>query len=152
MNSEESISTANAEDNQQFSGYEAFKRKMSESNKDSKFSTFVHGILSTDGVTVLNQENPSLHQIASSSKENPSDALNGFLPHKNPSRRKVRHSLSLPGKLEDPVLGDIPNLVEPHGPEIINGVESEEVEEVNDAYNDLINDLGEKYIDKMKTE
>ena len=30
----------------------------------------------------------------------------------------------------------------PHGPAIIYGVESEEVEEINDAYNDLIADLG----------
>ena len=33
--------------------------------------------------------------------------------------------------------------MEPHGPSIIYGVESEEVEEINDAYNDLIGDLGE---------
>ena len=32
--------------------------------------------------------------------------------------------------------------MEPHGPSIIYGVESEEVEEINDAYNDLIGDLG----------
>ena len=36
----------------------------------------------------------------------------------------------------------MPSLAEPHGPAIIYGVESEEIEEINDAYNDLVEDLG----------
>ena len=37
---------------------------------------------------------------------------------------------------------DTPARIEPHGPAIIYGVESEEVEEINDAYNDMLEDLG----------
>ena len=37
---------------------------------------------------------------------------------------------------------DGPGAADPHGPAIIYGVESEEIEEINDAYNDLVEDLG----------
>ena len=37
---------------------------------------------------------------------------------------------------------EIPNKIDSHFDVIIPGIESEEVEEINDAYNDLIEDLG----------
>ena len=62
---------------------------------------------------------------------------NGFLPS---SLKKKKKSLTFNTKY----LLDTGGRMEPHGPSIIYGVESEEVEEINDAYNDLIGDLGER--------
>ena len=59
-----------------------------------------------------------------------------------PSPFKKKKSLSFNTKyLMD--TRDTGGRMDPHGPSIIYGVESEEVEEINDAYNDLIGDLGE---------
>ena len=38
---------------------------------------------------------------------------------------------------------DIPAETEAHGAVVITGVESEEVEEVNDAYKDILEEIGE---------
>ena len=65
----------------------------------------------------------------------------------------TRHSSSLKSYTSKPVKKkdslnfnikylDIPGQADPHGPAIIYGVESEEIEEINDAYNDLVEDLG----------
>ena len=39
---------------------------------------------------------------------------------------------------------DIPERTESHGPVFIYGVEGEQIEEENDAYNDLRYDIGDK--------
>ena len=38
---------------------------------------------------------------------------------------------------------DLPSEIDPHAEILITGVESEEVEEVNDAYKDILEELGE---------
>ena len=40
---------------------------------------------------------------------------------------------------------DIPERTESHGPVFIYGVEGEQIEEENDAYNDLRYDIGERW-------
>ena len=40
-------------------------------------------------------------------------------------------------------IADLPGNLSPQGEVFITGVESEEVEEVNDAYNDILHELGE---------
>ena len=106
----------------------ALQRKMWKTNKNSKFSNFVQDVLSKDRITIINSETVVLN------KQNHS-AQNGFLPRAAPAR-KAEADLMCDDR------DDLPNQADAHGPEIINGVESEEVEEVNDAYNDLRNELG----------
>ena len=65
-------------------------------------------------------------------------AQNGFIPREAAPARIARTG----GGGGSDGIGDLPNQADSHGPEIITGVESEEVEEVNDAYNDLRNELG----------
>ena len=43
---------------------------------------------------------------------------------------------------------DIPEPLDDCGPIIIYGVESENIEEINDAYGDMITDMGEIYNNK----
>lgn len=43
------------------------------------------------------------------------------------------------------MFADLPGDLEPHANIFITGVESEEVEEVNDAYADIMEELGEKF-------
>ena len=121
---------------------------MWESNKNSKFSHFVHDVLTSDGLTRISEKPDTSHSIVSLNQHKNSDTLNGFLPSGQlTGRLRVEN---IPGsEREKGEEDDIPHQTDPHGPEIINGVESEEVEEVNDAYNDLINDLGERYIEKI---
>ena len=45
---------------------------------------------------------------------------------------------------------DIPEPVDDCGPTIIYGVESENIEEINDAYGDMITDMGEIYNNKYE--
>ena len=46
---------------------------------------------------------------------------------------------------------DIPEPLDDCGPTIIYGVESENIEEINDAYGDMITDMGEIYDNKEET-
>jgi hypothetical protein len=39
---------------------------------------------------------------------------------------------------------DLPSLIDSHAEIIITGIESEEVEEINDAYKDILEELGKK--------
>ena len=103
---------------------------MWKTNKNSKFSNFVQDILSKDRITIIKSETVVLN------KQNHS-AQNGFIPREAPAR-----IATIGGGDGSDEIGDLPNQADSHGPEIINGVESEEVEEVNDAYNDLRNELG----------
>ena len=64
---------------------------------------------------------------------------NGRLPNSKHSAVK-RKSSTYNSKYDMDL--DTPARIEPHGPAIIYGVESEEVEEINDAYNDMLEDLG----------
>ena len=64
---------------------------------------------------------------------------NGRLPNSKHSGVK-RKSSTYNSKYDMDL--DTPARIEPHGPAIIYGVESEEVEEINDAYNDMLEDLG----------
>ena len=129
MKSDENTSKEYSEEVDKIHEYDyndALQRKMWKTNKNSKFSNFVQDILSKDRITiksetvVLNKQNHS--------------AQNGFIPREAAPPRMVR------GGCSDS--GDLPNQADSHGPGIITGVESEEVEEVNDAYNDLRNELG----------
>ena len=106
---------------------------MWKANKNSKFSNFVQDILSKDRIARIKNANEKitpLYPTVDLNKQNHS-AQNGFLPRVEPVQ------LCAGGDGDD-----LPNQADSHGPEIINGVESEEVEEVNDAYNDLIKELG----------
>ena len=109
---------------------DALQRKMWKTNKNSKFSNFVQDILSKDRITIIKSETVVLN------KQNHS-AQNGFIPREAPAR-----IATIGGGGGSDEIGDLPNQADSHGPEIITGVESEEVEEVNDAYNDLRNELG----------
>ena len=64
--------------------------------------------------------------------------------HSHTPKATVPHSMKKNKSLtfNTKYLLDTGGRMEPHGPSIIYGVESEEVEEINDAYNDLIGDLG----------
>ena len=44
---------------------------------------------------------------------------------------------------------DIPERTESHGPVFIYGVEGEQIEEENDAYNDLRYDIGKREIERV---
>ena len=89
---------------------------------------------------MMKERNPPSQSKVSFDEQNKnhSESQNGFLPNKIPPVLKEIQRYD-----EEDAGDDIPNLVDSHGSEIIIGVESEEVEEVNDAYNDLKNDLGE---------
>ena len=41
---------------------------------------------------------------------------------------------------------DLPSEIDPHAEVIIEGIMSEEVEEINDAYKDILEELGENYM------
>ena len=45
---------------------------------------------------------------------------------------------------------DLPSGTDPHGPIIITGVESEEVEGINEAYVDILEELGITFVDNNK--
>ena len=49
------------------------------------------------------------------------------------------------------MLADLPGDLEPHANIFITGVESEEVEEVNDAYADIMEELGEELAGLFKS-
>ena len=119
----------------------ALQRKMWKTSKNSKFSDFVQDILSKDRVTMIdaNEKNTPLYPTVDLNKQNHS-VQNGFLPRAAPPLIAEPSQQCAGGEGE---VDDLPNQADSHGPEIINGVESEEVEEVNDAYNDLMKDLGE---------
>ena len=133
MKSDENTSKEYSEEVDKIHEYDyndALQRKMWKTNKNSKFSNFVQDILSKDRVTIIKSETVVLN------KQNHS-AQNGFIPREAPAR-----IATIGGGGGSDEIGDLPNQADSHGPEIITGVESEEVEEVNDAYNDLRNELG----------
>ena len=124
----------------------ALQRKMWKANKNSKFSNFVEDILSKDRITMIQNANEKitpLYPTVDLNKLNHS-AQNGFLPRAAPSIKIAEPGQQCAGDGGGGGDGrdDLPNQADCHGPEIIKGVESEEVEEVNDAYNDLTNELG----------
>ena len=41
---------------------------------------------------------------------------------------------------------DLPSEIDPHAEVIIEGIMSEEVEEINDAYKDILEELGENFM------
>ena len=133
MKSDENTSKEYSEEGDKIHEYDyndALQRKMWKTNKNSKFSNFVQDILSKDRITIIKSETVVLN------KQNHS-AQNGFIPREAPAR-----IATIGGGGGSDEIGDLPNQADSHGPEIITGVESEEVEEVNDAYNDLRNELG----------
>ena len=146
MKSDENTSKEYSEEGEKIHEYDynnALQRKMWKANKNSKFSNFVQEILSKDRITRINTEKITpLYPTVDLNKQNHSNQ-NGFLPRAEP----VQLCVGGAGGGGDGGGGgdegdDLPNQADSHGPEIISGVESEEVEEVNDAYNDLINELG----------
>ena len=91
---------------------------------------------SADSGKSISRLYPRLSNSSIAESQHPNTS-NGFLPS---SLRRKKKSLTFNTKY----LLDTGGRMEPHGPSIIYGVESEEVEEINDAYNDLIGDLGER--------
>ena len=101
--------------------YQAYKSPKSVTNSGKSISRLYPRLSNSD---IAEGHNPNIS--------------NGFLPS---SLKKKKKSLTFNTKY----LLDTGGRMEPHGPSIIYGVESEEVEEINDAYNDLIGDLGEGF-------
>ena len=107
--------------------YQAFPSSSSRLNNKSPKSA-------TNSGKSISRLYPRLSHSSIAEGHNP-NISNGFLPS---SLKKKKKSLTFNTKY----LLDTGGRMEPHGPSIIYGVESEEVEEINDAYNDLIGDLG----------
>ena len=110
--------------------YQAFPSSSSRLNNKSPKSA-------TNSGKSISRLYPRLSHSSIAEGHNP-NISNGFLPS---SLKKKKKSLTFNTKY----LLDTGGRMEPHGPSIIYGVESEEVEEINDAYNDLIGDLGEGF-------
>ena len=119
----------NLQKEQRHPHYQAFPSNSSRSNNKSPKSATNYG-------RSISRLYPRLSNSSIAESQHP-DTSNGFLPS---SLRKKKKSLTFNTKY----LLDTGGRMEPHGPSIIYGVESEEVEEINDAYNDLIGDLGER--------
>ena len=60
---------------------------------------------------------------------------NRITPTKKKAKFHKQKEISIYGK-------DLPSGTDPHGPIIITGVESEEVEGINEAYDDILEELG----------
>lgn len=113
-------------------GYKMYKKSSIVSKKDmipsisslTKNQEYAHSSKNTRFIyPPLSPNNANLHQ-------------NGIIPNSKYGASKRIHS-NFNSKYMD-----IPSQTDPHGPAIIYGVESEELEEINDAYNDLVMDLG----------
>lgn len=111
-----------------------FSRISRETNPNSPVERVVHAG-SPSLYPRLSIEELDLVKPAKDSKNVGTNRQNGFIPNNSTLRRSKTGSAS-------PYLMDFPSRSDPHGPAIIYGVESEEIEEINDAYNDLIEDLG----------
>ena len=64
---------------------------------------------------------------------------NRIMPTKRKAKFRKQKEISIDGK-------DLPSGTDPHGPIIITGVESEEVEGVNEAYVDILEELGITFV------
>ena len=116
-------------------GYKMYKKSSIGSKKDiipsiSSFTKNVEYGSSTKNTRFIYPPlTPSISKSSTASAHQ-----NGIIPNSKQGASKRTDSISN--------YMDIPAQPDPHGPAIIYGVESEELEEINDAYNDLVMDLG----------
>ena len=83
------------------------------------------------------------HQNGSFNMKDDRNVQNGNIPTKGKQNCYKQNEISIDGE-------DLPSGLDHHGPVIITGVESEEVEGINEAYVDILEELGITFVSNKK--